>query len=243
MGPVHPGRRYSPARDAGSHLDQTRAAYDAVAVDYADLLRTALDGKPWDRAVLAGFAEFVRAAGNGPCSTSAVAPGASPRTCTGCPPGVRGRPVGRNGGGRPPRASRPVVPQGHHDGARPARRQPRGPGGVVLGHPPARFRASRGFRGVPAGADFRRAPPPVIPGRRGPPPPRQAEWPRRHPWTSLRAAVRRGRRGARGGRSADPRAARARAGPLRAGAAGVLVAAPVPGADQRKPGLPSTVPS
>jgi SAM-dependent methyltransferase len=34
----------------------TRAAYDTVAADYADLLATGLDAKPLDRAMLAAFA-------------------------------------------------------------------------------------------------------------------------------------------------------------------------------------------
>lgn len=45
-------------------LDGVREAYDAVAESYADLLRTELDGKPLDRALLATFAELV--AGRGP---------------------------------------------------------------------------------------------------------------------------------------------------------------------------------
>ncbi|MET1075200.1 MAG: class I SAM-dependent methyltransferase [Umezawaea sp.] len=40
-------------------LDATRASYDTVATDYADLLRTALDTSTFDRAVLAAFAELV----------------------------------------------------------------------------------------------------------------------------------------------------------------------------------------
>jgi SAM-dependent methyltransferase len=47
-----------------AHVRATRAAYDTVAVDYEALLRTELDGKPFDRAVLAAFAELVRTAGN-----------------------------------------------------------------------------------------------------------------------------------------------------------------------------------
>uniref|UniRef100_A0AAU2K0F7 Class I SAM-dependent methyltransferase n=1 Tax=Streptomyces sp. NBC_00049 TaxID=2903617 RepID=A0AAU2K0F7_9ACTN len=43
-----------------SDLSSVRAAYDAVAVDYARLLGTELFGKPLDRAMLAAFAEYVR---------------------------------------------------------------------------------------------------------------------------------------------------------------------------------------
>lgn len=44
-------------------LHTTRTSYDALAVDYAEHFRDAMAGKPWDRAVLAGFAELVRAGG------------------------------------------------------------------------------------------------------------------------------------------------------------------------------------
>jgi SAM-dependent methyltransferase len=47
-------------------LRDTRASYDAVAADYAGWLRDELAAKPLDRAMLAGFAELVRAAGSGP---------------------------------------------------------------------------------------------------------------------------------------------------------------------------------
>jgi ubiquinone/menaquinone biosynthesis C-methylase UbiE len=43
--------------------EETRAAYDTVAADYALLLHDALDASPEDRAVLALFAERVRATG------------------------------------------------------------------------------------------------------------------------------------------------------------------------------------
>jgi SAM-dependent methyltransferase len=46
-------------------LSAVRAAYDTVAEDYAELLRTALDDQPYDRAVLALFAELVGTAGPG----------------------------------------------------------------------------------------------------------------------------------------------------------------------------------
>ena len=42
-------------------LRDTRASYDAVAVGYAERFRDELAAKPLDRAMLAGFAELVRA--------------------------------------------------------------------------------------------------------------------------------------------------------------------------------------
>jgi predicted TPR repeat methyltransferase len=58
-------------------LRTTRASYDAVAEDYAGRFRDELDARPLDRAVLAGFAELVRAADLGPvadvgCGTGRV---------------------------------------------------------------------------------------------------------------------------------------------------------------------------
>lgn len=41
-----------------AELQRTRAAYDTVADDYAALVRTELDDKPLDRAMLAAFAEL-----------------------------------------------------------------------------------------------------------------------------------------------------------------------------------------
>ncbi|GHE27923.1 class I SAM-dependent methyltransferase [Streptomyces vinaceus] len=46
-------------------LNSVRAAYDAVAVDYARLLGTELARRPLDRAMLAAFAEYVRGDGSG----------------------------------------------------------------------------------------------------------------------------------------------------------------------------------
>lgn len=48
------------------HLRSTRAAYDVVAVDYAELLRDELAAKPLDRAVLTAFADLVGQDGGGP---------------------------------------------------------------------------------------------------------------------------------------------------------------------------------
>lgn len=58
-----------------SYLRATRAAYDTVAVDYAELLRTELAAKPLDRALLAAFAELVLAAGMGPVADLGCGPG------------------------------------------------------------------------------------------------------------------------------------------------------------------------
>jgi SAM-dependent methyltransferase len=58
-------------------LRATRASYDAVAADYARRFGDELTAKPLDRAMLAGFAELVQAAGAGPvadigCGTGRV---------------------------------------------------------------------------------------------------------------------------------------------------------------------------
>jgi len=58
-------------------LGTTRASYDAVADHYAERFRDELAARPLDRAMLAGFAELVRAAGAGPvadvgCGTGRV---------------------------------------------------------------------------------------------------------------------------------------------------------------------------
>ncbi|SDO44454.1 Methyltransferase domain-containing protein [Cryobacterium flavum] len=52
-----------------------RAAYDTVAVDYDELLRDELAGKPHDRAQLAAFAELVQADGNGSVADIGCGPG------------------------------------------------------------------------------------------------------------------------------------------------------------------------
>ena len=57
------------------HLHATRAFYDAIALEYADRFRTELDAKPLDRAMLAAFAERVRAAGAGPVVDLGCGPG------------------------------------------------------------------------------------------------------------------------------------------------------------------------
>jgi SAM-dependent methyltransferase len=56
-------------------VQATRAAYDTVAADYADLLATGLDAKPLDRAMLAAFAELVLADGGAPVVDLGCGPG------------------------------------------------------------------------------------------------------------------------------------------------------------------------
>ncbi|HET6500022.1 MAG TPA: methyltransferase domain-containing protein [Amycolatopsis sp.] len=56
-------------------LRTTRTAYDTVATDYAEILRTELDEKPLDRAMLGSFAELVRGAGGGPVADLGCGPG------------------------------------------------------------------------------------------------------------------------------------------------------------------------
>jgi SAM-dependent methyltransferase len=58
-----------------SYLHTTRAAYDAVAADYAEHFRTELEAKPLGRAMLAAFAELVRATGAGPVADVGCGPG------------------------------------------------------------------------------------------------------------------------------------------------------------------------
>jgi len=58
-------------------LRETRASYSAVAEAYAERFTDELNARPLDRALLAGFAELVRAAGAGPvadigCGTGRV---------------------------------------------------------------------------------------------------------------------------------------------------------------------------
>ncbi|TKA08294.1 class I SAM-dependent DNA methyltransferase [Actinacidiphila oryziradicis] len=58
-----------------AYLHATRAAYDTVAADYAELLLTELAAKPLDRAMLAAFAELVQPAGLGPVADLGCGPG------------------------------------------------------------------------------------------------------------------------------------------------------------------------
>ncbi|GAA1313828.1 methyltransferase [Planotetraspora silvatica] len=56
-------------------LSTTRTFYDTIATDYADHFRDALETRPLDRALLAGFAEVVRDAGAGPVADLGCGPG------------------------------------------------------------------------------------------------------------------------------------------------------------------------
>ncbi|WP_449062450.1 class I SAM-dependent DNA methyltransferase [Planomonospora algeriensis] len=56
-------------------LRSTRASYDAVAVPYTEFVGDALDRMPLDRAMLAVFAELVRAGGAGPVADLGCGPG------------------------------------------------------------------------------------------------------------------------------------------------------------------------
>ncbi|MER6509828.1 class I SAM-dependent methyltransferase [Nonomuraea sp. NPDC001636] len=61
--------------DSSSYLTATARAYDAVADLYADLARDSLDRLPLDRALVAAFAELVRAAGPRPVVEAGCGPG------------------------------------------------------------------------------------------------------------------------------------------------------------------------
>ncbi|MCX2749198.1 class I SAM-dependent methyltransferase [Arthrobacter sp. MI7-26] len=56
-------------------VHSTRAAYNTVAADYAELLRNELASKPFDRAMLGTFAELVEAAGGGAVADLGCGPG------------------------------------------------------------------------------------------------------------------------------------------------------------------------
>ncbi|MEV5763449.1 class I SAM-dependent methyltransferase [Micromonospora sp. NPDC052213] len=58
-----------------SFLAATRDSYDTMAVDYTEWLRTDMDGRPLDRALLAAFAEAVKANGNDPVADVGCGPG------------------------------------------------------------------------------------------------------------------------------------------------------------------------
>ncbi|MFG3700864.1 class I SAM-dependent methyltransferase [Micromonospora sp. NPDC047620] len=58
-----------------SFLAATRDSYDTMAADYTEWLRTDMDGRPLDRALLAAFAEAVQAGGNGPVADVGCGPG------------------------------------------------------------------------------------------------------------------------------------------------------------------------
>jgi ubiquinone/menaquinone biosynthesis C-methylase UbiE len=56
-------------------LDDTRTSYDTVAASYADLLRDSLAGEPFQRGILALFAEVVRAQGDTTVADVGCGPG------------------------------------------------------------------------------------------------------------------------------------------------------------------------
>jgi ubiquinone/menaquinone biosynthesis C-methylase UbiE len=56
-------------------LDDTRTSYDTVAVSYAGMLREALAEEPFQRGILALFAELVHARGSGPVADIGCGPG------------------------------------------------------------------------------------------------------------------------------------------------------------------------
>ncbi|MFD5062692.1 class I SAM-dependent DNA methyltransferase [Streptomyces sp. NPDC058394] len=58
-----------------TYLSTTRASYDTVAMDYAELLRTELGYRPLDRAMLAAFVELVQASDAGPVADIGCGPG------------------------------------------------------------------------------------------------------------------------------------------------------------------------
>jgi SAM-dependent methyltransferase len=56
-------------------LADTRRSYDTVATSYADLVRDILDEAPYERAVLALFADLIQTAGGGPVADIGCGPG------------------------------------------------------------------------------------------------------------------------------------------------------------------------
>lgn len=68
-------------------LDDTRTSYDTVAVSYADMLRDSLASEPFQRGILALFAELVRAQGDGPVADVGCGPGRPGGCC--CSPSTQ----------------------------------------------------------------------------------------------------------------------------------------------------------
>ncbi|MFC8077988.1 class I SAM-dependent DNA methyltransferase [Streptomyces sp. NPDC057307] len=58
-----------------SYLRDTRAGYDAIAVDYDERFGSALDADPLGRAMLGTFAEYIQADGSGPVVEIGSGPG------------------------------------------------------------------------------------------------------------------------------------------------------------------------
>ncbi|MEV4470430.1 class I SAM-dependent methyltransferase [Nonomuraea sp. NPDC049504] len=63
------------ADEPSPYLTATATAYDAVADLYTDLVRDSLDGLPLDRAIVAAFADLVRADGPRPVVEAGCGPG------------------------------------------------------------------------------------------------------------------------------------------------------------------------
>jgi hypothetical protein len=75
-------------------IEDTRTSYDTVAVSYADLLRDALANEPFQRGILALFAELIHAQEAGPVADVGCGPGRDHRPPAPRRPGrVRHRPV------------------------------------------------------------------------------------------------------------------------------------------------------
>lgn len=64
-----------PMTESPSYLRATAEAYDAMAVVYADFARGSLDALPLDRAMLAAFADLVRAEATGQVAELGCGPG------------------------------------------------------------------------------------------------------------------------------------------------------------------------
>ena len=62
-------------RNTDDWLEETRTSYDTVAASYADQMRNLLDETPYERAVLALFADLVRTSGGGPVADVGCGPG------------------------------------------------------------------------------------------------------------------------------------------------------------------------
>lgn len=76
MGPdPRPKVTYGVAVTEPSVLHDTRTAYDAVATRYAELFGNVLETLPMERAMLAAFAELVRASDAGPVADVGCGPG------------------------------------------------------------------------------------------------------------------------------------------------------------------------
>jgi SAM-dependent methyltransferase len=64
-----------PGMSGADWLDDTRTSYDTVAVSYAEILGDALADAPYERGVLAMFAELVHRCGGGPVADVGCGPG------------------------------------------------------------------------------------------------------------------------------------------------------------------------